>query len=145
MANKSGYFTDQDGNKLLGATLGENVFLSDGTDLETKLNNIEYNTEAVRLNKSDFFATGTATDFDVFKIGKLIVVNRLSFTGVTCSQYASLATIKDEYKPNTNSLRLIATYPSGLNVMQITNSGFISETALNNQNVLLNSFSYIVR
>ena len=40
MANKSGYFTDSEGNHLLGATLGENVFLSDGTDLETKLNNM---------------------------------------------------------------------------------------------------------
>lgn len=38
--NKSGYFKDREGNKLYGATLGENVFLSDGTDLETKLNNL---------------------------------------------------------------------------------------------------------
>lgn len=55
MANKSGYFTDQDGNKLLGATLGENVFLSDGTDLETKLNNIVAN----RVKYVDY--TGTTT------------------------------------------------------------------------------------
>lgn len=40
MSNKSGYFTDSEGNHLLGATLGENVFLTDGTDLETKLNNL---------------------------------------------------------------------------------------------------------
>ena len=41
MANKSGYFKDKDGNTLMGSTLGENVFLTDGTDLETKLNNID--------------------------------------------------------------------------------------------------------
>ena len=40
MANKSGYFTDSTGNKLFGTTLGENVYLTDGTDLETKLNNM---------------------------------------------------------------------------------------------------------
>lgn len=40
MADKNVYFTDNTGNKLFGTTLGENVFLTDGTDLETKLNNL---------------------------------------------------------------------------------------------------------
>ena len=96
------------------------------------------------ISKTDFFATGTAADFDIFQIGKLIIVNRLSFTGITCSQYDPIATINSAYKPNTNSLRALATYPDGLNIMQITTNGFISEKALSNQNVLLNAFCYTI-
>lgn len=58
MANKSGYFTDSTGNKLFGTTLGENVYLTDGTDLETKLNNMKNSQDLMSIRET--FASGTS-------------------------------------------------------------------------------------
>ena len=67
MANKSGYFTDRYGNKLLGATLAKNVFLTDGTDLETKLNNISQVNDLSSQCSKNSTVIGTV-DYLIFKV-----------------------------------------------------------------------------
>lgn len=99
-----------------------------------------------KLTASDVFTSTTnIANFDAYQMGKVIVVNRLVLSNVTCNQYDSVISFKSGYKPNTNSLRILATYPqSPVSSTQITANGLISEYALNNQDLICFSFTYFV-
>lgn len=81
--NKSGYFTDSEGNHLLGATLGENVFLTDGTDLETKLNNMSNVVDVTsHFSLQSGFSIQSWGFYKALRIGKIIL---FTYSGLTSS------------------------------------------------------------
>lgn len=106
----------------------------------------------VLISASDYFtSTANVADFKAYKIGKLIVVERLSIINITYSNnWFTFASTKDAYKAATSSIRWTFTTTSKnegpVHIGYFENGDFITALPTGTTsatNIFINQFSYV--